>query len=80
MLSILAGSNKVVGAKQVLRAVEAGEAIRVFIATDADVFVTRRVYDACRAHQIEVTEVPSMAALGEACGVQVKAAAAAVKR
>ena len=80
MLEMLSGSGKIVGAKQVLRAVEAGEACRVFIATDADVFVTRRVYDACRARNIEVVEVPSMKALGEACGVQVKAAAAALRR
>ena len=80
MLSMLSGSNKIVGAKQVLRAVEAGEVSRVFIATDADVFVTRRVYDACRERNIEVTEVPSMKALGEACGVQVKAAVAAIRR
>ena len=80
MQSMLSGSNKVVGAKQVLKAVEAGEAVRVFIASDADVFVTRRVYDACREKGVQVTEVPSMRELGEACGVQVKAAAAAVKR
>ncbi len=80
MLSMLSGANKVVGAKQVLRAIEAGTVIRVFIASDADVFVTRPVFDACRAAGIEIIEVPSMKALGEACGVQVKAAAAAIRR
>ncbi len=80
MLSMLTGANKVVGAKQVLRAIENGGIKCVFIATDADMFVTRPVFDACRAKDIEIIEVPSMKALGEACGVQVKAAAAAVKR
>jgi len=80
MLSMLSGSNKVVGAKQVLRAIEAGGVSRVFIAQDADMFVTRPVFDACRAAGIEIIEVPSMKALGEACGVQVKAAAAAIRR
>ena len=76
MLSMLSGANKVVGAKQVMRAIEAGGVSRVFIASDADMFVTRPVFDACRAANVEVVEVPSMKALGEACGVQVKAAAA----
>ena len=80
MLSELQKSDRVVGAKQVLRALKAGEVKRVFIATEADVFVTRPVYDLCRETKIPVTEVQSMKALGEACGVEVKAAVAAVKR
>ena len=51
MLSMLSGSNKVVGAKQVLRAIEAGGVSRVFIAQDADMFVTRPVFDACRVDE-----------------------------
>lgn len=80
MLSMLEGAKKAVGARQVLKTIEAGDAVRVFVATDADVFVTRRVFDACRAHNIEPVEVPSMEELGRACGVSVKAAAAAIKR
>ena len=80
MLEMLSGANKVVGAKQVLRAIAAGGVSRVFIAADADMFVTLPVFDACRAAGIEIIEVPSMKALGEACGVQVKAAAAAIRR
>ncbi len=80
MLTTLSGANKVVGAKQVLRAIQAGGVQRVYIAQDADMFVTRPVFDACRAAGVEIVEVPSMKALGEACGVQVKAAAAAVRR
>ena len=80
MLSILQKAEKIVGAKQVLRAVAAGTVKSVYIATDADVFVTRPVYDLCREKNIPVIEVPSMKALGEASGVQVKAAVAAIKR
>ena len=80
MLTTLSGANRVVGAKQVLRAIQAGGVQRVFIAQDADMFVTRPVFDACRAAGVEIVEVPSMKALGEACGVQVKAAAAAIRR
>lgn len=80
MLSVLQKAEKVVGAKQVLRAVAANSVKSVYIATDADVFVSRPVYDLCREKNVPVVEVPSMKALGEACGLQVKAAVAAVKR
>ena len=71
---------KAAGAKQVLRAMEAGRAVKVFVAADADIFVTRRIYDECREKRIPLVEVASMKAIGEACGVAVKAAAAAVLR
>ena len=80
MLSKLIQAEKVVGTKQVIRAVNAGEIKTVYLATDADVFVTRKVRDVCAQARIPIIEVPSMKALGEACGVEVKAAAAAVKR
>ncbi len=80
MLSVLREANKIVGAKQVLRALAADGVSSVYVATDADVFVTRRVYDACRERNIPVVEVPSMKALGEACGIEVKTAVAAIRR
>jgi len=81
MLSALKEApRKVVGAKQVLRAMEEGGVSRVFIAADADIFVTRPLYDACREKGVAYDEVPSMKQLGEACGVQVRAAAAAIRR
>lgn len=79
MLSMLQKSDKVVGTKQVTRAINAGEIKTVYLATDADVFVTRKVRDLCHEKRIPVVEVPSMKALGEACGVEVKAAVAAIK-
>ncbi len=79
MLSMPEG-RKAVGTRQVIKAIESGQAARVYVARDADVFVTRRVFDACRAHNIEPVEVPSMEELGQACGVQVRAAAAALMR
>ena len=80
MLSTLREApRKVAGAKQVLRAMEEGMVKHVFIAADADIFVTRPIYDACREKGIPYEEVPSMKQLGEACGVQVRAAAAAIR-
>jgi large subunit ribosomal protein L7A len=80
MLSMLSGSDKIVGTKQVTRAVAAGTVKTVYLATDADVFVTRKVRDLCNEKNVDVIDVPSMKALGEACGVEVKAAVAAIKK
>ena len=55
MLSMLLKSDKIVGTKQVTRAIAAGgaKAVKtVYLATDADVFVTRKVYDLCREKNI----------------------------
>lgn len=74
-------AKTVIGAKQVKRAIADGAAVsRVYVASDADVFVTRPVFDACSAADIQVIEVPSMKELGAACGMAVGAAAVLVKR
>ena len=78
MLSELQGARKVVGAKQVIRTLREYDVRCVYIATDADAFVTRPVFDACRARSVRIIETPSMQALGEACGMRVKATAVAV--
>lgn len=80
MYTALKEAQTVVGAKQLLRAIENGTIKHVYIATDADLFVTKRVTDVCSQKSIPVSEVPSMKALGEACGLAVAAAAAGIKR
>lgn len=67
-----------VGLRTTLRAVETGKAVQVFIAEDADIFVTRRIQEACSAMNVAYERVPSMRELGKACGVDVKAACAAI--
>ena len=80
MLSALKEApRKAVGAKQVLRAIQEGMVKHVYIASDADIFVTRPIYDACREKGIPYEEVPSMKQLGEICNVQVRAADAAIR-
>ncbi len=68
----------VVGAKQLRKAVVSGRASQVFLAEDADPSVTEPLAALCVEYHIQITWVPSMAALGEACGIEVGAAAAAV--
>ncbi len=70
--------KRVVGVKQVLRAVENGKAERVFLGRDADSFLYNRVNNLCEEKRVPVTAVDSMAELGKLCRVSVASAAAAV--
>lgn len=77
MLTELTNQAKVVGAKQVKRAVEAGTARKVFLAGDADPRVTEPITALCGEKSVAVETVPSMRELGRACGISVGAAVAA---
>lgn len=76
----LANSERVVGSNSVLRALAGGKLSLVYIAADADPFVTRRVAVEAERNRVELVEVDSMKALGSACGLDVAAAAAGIKR
>ena len=67
-----------VGLRTTLRAIQNGEARLVYMAEDADVFVTRRVQEVCTANGVEYKRVASMKDLGRACGIASKAACAAL--
>ena len=51
-----------------------------FLADDADVFITRRVQELCQQKDVPYERIRTMKELGEACGVQVPTACAAIKR
>lgn len=68
----------VIGKKQTLRALARNEAEKVYISRDADFHVTKPIEDACRAQNIEIVYFDNMKDLGESCGIDVNAAAAAV--
>ena len=74
MLEELSSKDKVVGLKQVQRAVSAGRAGRVFLACDADPRLTQPLEGRCREGGVPV----SGAQLGRACGIDVPTAAAAL--
>ena len=76
MLSELKNSPKVVGVRQLRKAVGRGEIRRVFLADDADPAVTEPVEALARDCAVPVTRVPSMRELGQACGIAVGASAA----
>lgn len=80
MLSELKTGPRVVGAKQTRRAVNDGRAVRVYLAQDADPAVTEPVEELCREHDVPVETAAAMRELGEACGIAVGAAVAALVR
>ena len=70
--------KRVVGSKQVLRALNEDRAARVFLGRDADGFIYHRINGLCEEKNVPVTVVDSMQELGKLCMVNVKTASAAV--
>lgn len=70
--------NIIVGTKQTTKAITQGKVKHIFLAGDAEERITRPVLEACNRQNIPVTWVDSMAELGKACKIKVKAAMAAV--
>ena len=61
--------RRVVGTKQVLRALDEGKVAHAYVAQDADLLLTKRVVDRCYDMDIPCTQVESMEKLGRACGI-----------
>ena len=78
MLSELSTKDKIVGIKQLKKALAADQAAKVFLARDADPKLTGPIAESCRKGGVAVEEVPTMAELGKACGIEVGAAVAAL--
>ena len=80
MLSELKKSPRVVGVKQLRRALSRGTVQEVFLARDADPALTEPVENLAQAAGISVAWVRSMKELGQACGISVGASAAGLLR
>jgi len=80
MLEELKTAKKVVGIKQLKRALKDHTARTVFLAEDADPRLMEPLRSACEQAQTQIVSVPTMVELGKACGIAVGAAAAAVLR
>lgn len=80
MLENLRTENKVVGTKQVQKSIEDGKAKKVFVAKDADEEVTGDIKTMCQKRSIDLIYVETMVELGDACGIDVSAATAALLR
>ncbi|MFO7274602.1 MULTISPECIES: ribosomal L7Ae/L30e/S12e/Gadd45 family protein [Thermaerobacter] len=73
-----AARRRTVGTKQTLKAVLRGEAVRVYVARDAEPHVVRDLVQACQARGVELEYVDTMRELGSACKIKVGAASAAI--
>ena len=77
-LGMLCSQTRVVGAKQIRKALNAGRAKAVFLAQNADPAITEPLAAVCQQNNVEFVWVKSMTDLGSACGIEVGAAAAAI--
>jgi large subunit ribosomal protein L7A len=68
----------VIGKKQTMRAITRGEAEKVYISKDADFYVIKPIEEVCSNLSIEIVYYENMRDLGNSCGIDVNAAAAAV--
>ena len=80
LLNELKTGPRVVGAKQTRRALSDGKAVRVYLAEDADPGVTGPIETLWAEKGNEVLRVPARRQLGQACGIAVGAAVAALVR
>ena len=77
-LDTLKNADRVIGIKQVTKAVNKGLAVCVFAADDADGRVTEPLKELCSQKGVELVNVPTMEEIGKACSIEVGAAAAAL--
>ena len=80
MLQELKTAKRVVGIKQLRKALREGAATTVFIAENADLRLTAPIREICAETGVPVVSVPTMAELGKACSIEVGAAVAAIIR
>jgi large subunit ribosomal protein L7A len=69
-------SARVVGAKQTLKKLKAGQVTAVYVAKDAEPAVVGEVVRLAETLNVPVHYADDMAELGRACGIQVGAACA----
>ncbi|NLY77629.1 MAG: 50S ribosomal protein L7ae-like protein [Tissierellia bacterium] len=71
-------SKRVVGTKQVKRALKNDKVEKVYVARDAEKRVVEEIIEICKNKGIEVVYVETMKKLGQQCNIDVRAASAAL--
>jgi large subunit ribosomal protein L7A len=71
-------SKKIIGTKQTLKVLQKDQVSVVFIAKDAEEHVVSDLKEMCQEKGVQMVAVDSMKELGDACGIQVGAASAAI--
>jgi large subunit ribosomal protein L7A len=77
---VIQAKSVIIGTKQTIRALKNHLIQEVFIANDADPFLTVRVVESATELNVPITYVDSMKMLGKACGIDVGAATVAIKK
>ena len=72
--------SKVVGIKQVKKALREGRVLTVYLADDADPALIEPLEEICRGEGVEILRAQSMKELGKAFSISVGAACAAIIR
>ncbi len=78
LLDEIGNSKKVVGSKQVKKAVIKGIAGKVLLAGDAEPRIIEPLQDICQRHGVEIVMIETMQELGCACDIEVGSAAVAL--
>lgn len=78
MLQGFKSKDIVVGTKQVKRAISSGKAELVLLAKDTEGKVISELLEICREKDVKIKYVSTMVELGKTCGIDVKAASAAL--
>ena len=73
-------ANRTIGTRQTRKALERDDVVKIFVARDAKEDVVDPVVEMGQEQQVEIECVDSMIQLGQACGIAVGAAVAAVLR
>ena len=80
MLEKLDDSRKVVGLRRLMKALAQNGIATAYLADDAEMYIRTQVTEACEKAGAKLIVVPTMAELGRACGVEVKTAAAGLRK
>ena len=78
VVQAISGRKIVAGAKQLRKALISGTVGCVYLAQNADPAITEPILLLCQLHNVKVAWVRSMTDLGQVCGIEVGATAAAV--
>lgn len=77
-LAELRTKAKVIGTKQVKKALNKGLVKKVFLADDAEPHIIVPLEKLCHQNEVETERVESMKILGNACGIEVGSAVVAI--
>ena len=78
MLTELADASKVIGLKQTKKALRDARAKKVYLSMNCDIRLRETITALCAEGNVPLVEVATMDELGNACGIQVGAAVAAI--